>query len=143
MQLIVEYMSILPASKRKSIEKRTTYFHALLEADADGDLVLGREDWQGGLNSLRKEMEELITASTEQNQRALDQFKSEIDSEIACLRKDVVKILEEMAGDVRNIRRLQSHDGITLNGKNVARAVNAVKGIGRRGQKVVFGGQGG
>lgn len=136
-------MSILPTRKRKSIEKRTTHFHALLEADADGDLVLGRDDWQGGLNSLRKEMDDLITASIEQNQRCLEQFKTEIDSEIAGLRRDVVTILEEMAGDVRDIRRLQSHDGITLNGKNVARAVNAVKGIGRRGQKAVFGGNGG
>ena len=84
-------------------------------------------------------MEELIHASTEQNQRSLEQFKSDIDSEIAGLRRDVVTLLEDMAGDVRNIRRLQSHDGITLNGKNVARAVSAVKSIGKRGQKAIFG----
>ena len=134
-------MSILPASKRRSIEKRTTYFHALLEADADGDLLLGKDDWQGGLNSLRREMEELIKETSEQNQRAIDQLKSDIDAELSNLRKDVVSLLEDMAGDVRSIRRLQSHDGITLNGKNVAKAVKAVKSIGRRGTKAIFGDQ--
>jgi len=135
-------MSILPARKRHAIEKRTIYFHALLEADADGDLLLGREDWQGGLNAMRKEMEELINTSSEQNQRTLDQIKTEIDVELACLRSEIVSLLDEMAGDIRNIRRLQSQDGITLNGKNVAKAVNAVKTIGRRGQEVIFGEKG-
>lgn len=132
-------MSILPARKRNSIEKRTAYFHALLEADADGDLLLSKEDWQGGLNALRKEMEELINTSSEQNQKTLDQFKTDIDTELSNLRSEVLSVLEDMAGDIRNIRRLQSHDGITLNGKNVAKAVKAVKTIGRRGQKAIFG----
>lgn len=139
-ELIVEYMSILPASKRRSIEKRTTYFHALLEADADGDLLMKGEDWQGGLNSLRREMDEAIRETAEQNQRALDQAKAEIHAEISSLRRETINLLEDLAGDVRSIRRLQSHDGITLNGKNVAKAVSAVKSIGRRGTKVIFGG---
>mgnify|MGYP000293313005 CR=1 FL=1 len=91
---------------------------------------------------MRKEMEELINTSSEQNQRTLDQIKTEIDMELACLRSEIVSLLDEMAGDIRNIRRLQSQDGITLNGKNVAKAVNAVKTIGRRGQEVMFGEKG-
>ena len=138
-QLIVEYMSILPARKRRQIEKETTYFHALLEADADGDLLLMKEDWQGGLNALRRELEDRMNETSEQNQKALDQFKMEMEAEMASFRKEVVSLLEDMATDVRDIRRLQSHDGITLNGKNVAKAVKAVKSIGRRGQKAVFG----
>ncbi|CAB9511665.1 WD domain, G-beta repeat [Seminavis robusta] len=140
-ELIVEYMSILPPSKRQSIEKRTTYFHALFESDADGDLLLAKDDWQGGLNALRREMEELINATSERNQKQLEQFKTEIDSEINGLRRELVSLLEDMAGDVRSIRRLQSHDGITLNGKNVAKAVKAVKSIGRHGKKAIFGEQ--
>ena len=115
------------------------YFHALLEADEDGDLVLAKDDWQGGLNALRREMEELIQTSSEQQSKQLDQLKTEIDSEILSLRKEVVSLLEDMASDVRNIRRLQSHGGITLNGRNVAKAVQAVRSIGRHGKKAIFG----
>lgn len=139
LKLIVEYMSILPARKRRQIEKETLYFHALLEADADGDLLLAKEDWQGGLNALRREMEDHINAASEQNQKSVDHFRMEMEAEMTSFRKQVVSLLEDMAGDLRDIRRQQSHDGMILNGRNVAKAVKAVKSIGRRGQKAVFG----
>lgn len=50
LQLIVEYLALLPSWKRERIEKGTRYFHALLEADADGDLVIDHEDWHGKLS---------------------------------------------------------------------------------------------
>ena len=58
LQLIVEYMTLLTPWRRRRIEKSTKYFHALLEADADGDLVLPDDDWHGGLNALREDIEE-------------------------------------------------------------------------------------
>lgn len=52
-------MSLLPPWRRRQIERNTKYFHALLEADADGDLVIEDDDWRGGLNALRHDMEEI------------------------------------------------------------------------------------
>ncbi len=40
-------MSILPRWRRYRLEKETRFFHALLEADADGDLVVDDDDWHG------------------------------------------------------------------------------------------------
>lgn len=56
-QLIVEYMSLLPPRFRRRVETETKWFHSLLEVDADGDLLVQSEDWEGGLNTMRKHVE--------------------------------------------------------------------------------------
>lgn len=138
-ELIVEYMSILPSLRRRYIEEQTKYFHALLEASADGDLLLGNDDWEGGLIQLRREMEELIHANAERQQKAMDQLKMDIDTEISSFRREVISLLEDISDDINTIRRLQSHDGVTFNGRNISKAVKAVKSIGRHGKNALFG----
>lgn len=40
-------MTLLPRWRRSRLENETRFFHALLEADADGDLVVENDDWHG------------------------------------------------------------------------------------------------
>merc|ERR1740139_109572 len=57
--LIVEYLILIPERKRKKLESNSQYFHALLEADDHGDLLVHHEDWQGGLNALKTKINDL------------------------------------------------------------------------------------
>lgn len=68
-------------------------------------------------------------------QKLIDQMKADIDAELATLRKEMLSSLENVAEDVRKIRRAQTQGGVTFSGKNVAKAVNAVKSIGRKGER--------
>ena len=136
-ELIVEYLSILPPPKRRDIERNTRYFHALLEADEDGDLLIHKDDWQGGLNALRRDLEELNTHSAELHHHAMDELKTDMDNNIIALRKEVVSMLQDVSRDLREMRRVQKEGGVTFNGSNVAKAVRAVKSMGNNG---LFGG---
>lgn len=40
-------MALIPSWRRRRIEDETQYFHALLESDAGGDLVVEDDDWHG------------------------------------------------------------------------------------------------
>lgn len=132
-------MSLLPPQKRQQIEMDTMYFHALLQADADGDLLINKEDWKGGLNSLRREMEEIINAQAVQNKLAIDQVREELSHEMASFRREVTSMLRDLGDEVRTIRKNHAQGGITLSGKNVVNAVKAVKSIGRQGKDALFG----
>lgn len=128
-------MSLLPVWRRRIIENNTKYFHALLEADADGDLLIHKEDWQGGLNALRRDMEHMITTTAESNQKALDQIKDVLEEDLSNLKKQVVGMLQTISSDMKVLQKGQGQDGIgiTFNAKNMAKAVKVVKSIGRKG----------
>ncbi|KAI2510727.1 hypothetical protein MHU86_3675 [Fragilaria crotonensis] len=115
------------------IEKETKYFHALLEADDDGDLLINKDDWEGGLNALKKDLEELNEEAKDMNRHALEQLRAELNDDIGSFRREVVGILETLAGEVRQIKEIQSQGGVTFNGRHVARAVRMVKQIGKKG----------
>ena len=136
-ELIVEYLSILPPPKRRDIERNTRYFHALLEADEDGDLLIHKDDWQGGLNALRRDLEELNTHSAELHHHAMDELKADMENNITVLRKEMVSLLQDVSRDLKEMRRVQKEGGVTFNGSNVAKAVRAVKSMGNSG---LFGG---
>merc|ERR1712157_522221 len=89
-ELIVEYLMLLPRKKRKEIDDNSRFFHALLEADADGDLLVNSDDWQGGLNALRHDIDELHEFYTERTRHTIQQMKKEIDFELTNLRSDVL-----------------------------------------------------
>jgi hypothetical protein len=126
-------MSLLPPWKRRQIERNTKYFHALLEADADGDLVVEDDDWRGGLNALRHDMEEISDHHAGAHQKAMDQLKMDLEKELASFKKEIISTLLTLSDDVKKIQRTQSEGGVTFNGKRVAGAVNAVKEIGKKG----------
>jgi hypothetical protein len=90
--------------------------------DADGDLLVNKDDWQGGLNALRRNIEDLSESNLESQQRSLEQVKADIDSELS---------------GFKELHAIQSQGGITFSGKNVAKAVKAVKSIGQKGSSVL------
>jgi hypothetical protein len=139
--LVVEYMSLLPPWKRRQIEKEARWFHTLLEVDADGSLQVQSDDWEGGLNALRRDMEELSQTNRETNRRALEQLKSDLDVDITKFKNEIVSMLEDLADDVKFLRKVQS-SGIAYGAKqNLGKAVGgavktvggAVKSVGRKG----------
>jgi hypothetical protein len=132
-ELVVEYLQLLPPWKRRQIEKDTKWFHTLLEVDADGDLLAEKDDWQGGLNALRRNIEDLSDSNLQSQQRSLEQVKADIDSELSGFKREIARLLEDLSNDIKELHAMQSRGGITFSGKNVAKAVKAVKSIGQKG----------
>jgi len=130
--LIVEYLSLLPPWKRRQIEKKTKWFHTLLEVDADGSLQLQTDAWEGGLNALRRDMEELSGDNRESYEKALQHVKNDLNSDIGTFKKEVVSMLEDLVDDVKYLRKAQSEGLLQLDGKRVKRVVKAVKSIGKK-----------
>lgn len=124
-QLIVEYMSLLPTWRRRQIEQDTQYFHALLQADADGDLIVDDDDWQGGLAALREDIEESNEAHALAQQKALESLKSEFANDLESMRKEMVTILRDLSEDVKQLKNAQK-DGL-FSGQRAARAVKGIR----------------
>ena len=94
-------MTLLPPWRRRRIEHETKYFHALLEADADGDLVLEDDDWRGGLNALREDMEEINEKYAVAHQKALEELKTDIQQELSSFRAEVFSMLCDLSEDIK------------------------------------------
>jgi F0F1-type ATP synthase membrane subunit b/b' len=133
-ELVVEYLQLLPPWKRRQIEKDTKWFHTLLEVDADGDLLAESDDWQGGLNALRRDIEDLSDSNLHTQQRSLEQVKADIDSELSGFKTEIASLLENLSNDIKELHAMQSQGGITFSGKNVSKAV---KSIGHKGSSVL------
>lgn len=131
-ELIVEYLSVIPRFRRERIEKQTQFFHALLEADEDGDLLVNKDDWQGGLAALRKDLEDQTERETEVVRRGLEELRAELDNELSSFRREITTALHDLSADLKHLKQLQSEGGVTINGRNVARGVKVVKSIGRK-----------
>lgn len=138
-QLIVEYMSLLPKRRLKSIEAKTRYFHAMLEADAAGDLLVNKDDWQGGLNALRRDINELNEIANEETRGLVNKVKGDLTNEILTLQSDMSTALEDIANQIREVRRMQTRmsgtilgAGVQGAGKQVTTAVNTVRMIGSK-----------
>jgi WD40 repeat protein len=128
--LIVEYMSLLPHQKRRDIEKKTMWFHTLLEVDADGSLQLQADDWEGGLNALRHDIHTIADTTKMETQKAMTEMKNDLDMELNKFKKEVLTMLEGIRDDIKVVRRVQ---GIKLpDGRNVVKAVQAVQAVGQK-----------
>jgi Ion transport protein len=136
--LIVEYMTILPKWRRQQIERETTWFHTLLEVDSDGSLQVHSEDWEGGLNALRHDMEELGRLNQQSYEKAIDRLKSDLDSDQTKFKQAVVTMLEELTEDVKYLRKIQSQSILNFDGHHIKSAVRAVKSVGRKGGAAMF-----
>jgi Ion transport protein len=137
--LIVEYMSILPPWRRRQIETQTTWFHTLLEVDADGSLQVHSEDWEGGLNALRNDMEEMGKLNRLSCERAVDRLKADLDVDINKFKSEVVSKLDDLVDDVKYLRKMQSQGIMNFDPKhNIVKAVRAVKSVGRKGSSALF-----
>jgi hypothetical protein len=130
--LIVEYMSLLPPRRRRKIESQTQWFHTLLEADSDGELKVGNDDWEGGLNALRRDMAELDDASRKNHEKLFQQLKTDMEGDMASFRKQVMSTLADIQAEMKQLTRNQKEGGITFSGKRVKNVMKAVKSIGRQ-----------
>jgi hypothetical protein len=126
--LIVEYMSLLPPWKRKQIERDTRWFHTLLEVDADGDLLVNKDNWEGGLNALRRNIRDISQHDREIHHKHLQEVKADLDSKLAVFKNKVISLLEELSSDIKQLQTTQSTGGMSFSG--------AVKSIGRKGSSV-------
>jgi hypothetical protein len=129
--LIVEYMSLLPPSKRHEIERQTKWFHTQLEVDSDGSLHVQTADWEGGLNALRRDMQGLHESTVETTNKVINEMKTELDVELLKFKKEVVSLLEDMHDDLKFLRRAQAQ-GIKLDGRNVVKAVQTIQAVGQK-----------
>lgn len=139
-QLIVEYLSLLPRSRREKIEQRTRYFHALLKSDSHGDLLVNHDDpGLHALRALRRDISELNERSNEWTKKSIDQMRDSVDNEINMLRSDVLQALHVLSMDVKRLQRTQqavfnpAAGAIALGNKGVMTAVSAVTNYGKMG----------
>jgi hypothetical protein len=137
--LIVEYLTLLPSWHRKRIEDRTKWFHVLLEVDAQDNLLVKKDDWEGGLNAVRRDLLGMEQRLIDQEQKIVERVKSELDDELRNFKKEVLAALSGVSDDLKRLHTLQSEGGITFSGKNVAKAVRAVKSIRRKGGALLNG----
>lgn len=128
-ELIVEYLSLIPARKRQMIESNSKYFHALLQADADGDLLVEEENWEGSLNSLKREIAEMNEENLELTQKLVGQMKKDLDEDIQNFRREVQSTLHDITVELKNLKQIHSAGSVTSNEENVAKAVKVVRTI--------------
>jgi len=132
-KLIVEYLSLLPAARREQIEKNTRYFHALLEADSRGDLLVSKDDWQGGLNALRKDLNQLQDDSHEKVRHLFNHMRDDIDKEMMSIRNEIRQSFELLNMEVKRCQKSYAQTAppaLVLGNRGVQTAVNAVSAIG-------------
>lgn len=132
-QLIVEYMRLMPASGRRRIERNTKYFHALLEADEEGDLVVEDDDWHGGLNALRDDIEESNKMNTEAQAKAIEHLKTDFERDLAVFRSEILSVLADLAEDIKAMKKVQATGVVTTAARG---AVKAVRDIGKKGTSI-------
>jgi hypothetical protein len=132
-ELIVEYMSIIPRDKRRKIELNNQYFHALLASDGHGELLVNKDDWQGGLNALKRELTDMVEASGDATQRSINDLRVELSDEIeSMIRNQVTSVLNDVHSEVRTLsKRRRQGTPLQNTGKNVVHAVQTVHRIGQ------------
>lgn len=129
-ELIVEYLSMMPSWQRKRIEHNNQHFHALLASDGHGDLLVHKDDWQGGLNALKRELTELTVSNNEMTQQTINQLREEMKDEIAIMIKNEVgAVLNEIFMEVKEISKLQRSGQVPATGtkKVLSAAVQQVQ----------------
>jgi len=65
---------MMPVRQRKQIEQSNQYFHALLASDGRGDLLVHKDDWQGGLNALKRKLTEMTVSNSEMTHHLFHQI---------------------------------------------------------------------
>ena len=127
-ELIVEYLSMMPATHRKWIESKNQYFHSLLDSDGHGDLLIQRDDWQGGLNALKKELTELTLGHNVMTQRAIDNLRSELTDEFSSmLQNEVTSVLNNVFLELKEMSKFRQ---VSMRTRKVANAAQAAQAMG-------------
>lgn len=117
-------MSLLPTRRRRQIQRKTQYFHALFQADADGDLIVDDDDWQGDLAALREDSTESNQEHALVQQKALEVLNTDLENEMAPLRKKMVGISREFSDDVKKLGNVEKNG--LFSGQMAARALRGI-----------------
>lgn len=96
----------------------------MLESDEDGDLLVSQNDWQGGLNAMRRELQQDQLQLAEANNRAIEEMRNELNTNISNLQKQMTTMLEDLKEEVKDVKSMHSKIGLA---KNVAKAVKFIK----------------
>lgn len=86
--------------------------------------MVNQNDWQGGLNALRRELQQDQRAMNEENHRAMEQMRNELNANIADLQKQMTSLLEDLSQDMKEMKNVHAKTGLV---KNVAKAVKFIK----------------
>jgi F0F1-type ATP synthase membrane subunit b/b' len=126
-ELIVAYLSMMPSRQRKKIEKNNQYFHALLASDGHGDLLMHKDDWQGGLNALKRELTEMADSNNQITHRELTRLREELRDEVANMMKNEIGLmLNDIFMEVKEISKSQ-RTGQLPTSKKVLNAVQLMQ----------------
>jgi hypothetical protein len=122
-ELCVEYLSMMPLAHRKRIEDNNQYFHALLASDGHGDLLRHRDDWQGGLNALKKELADITDANNTVTNRAIEQLRIDLAEEFSeMLQSEVTSVLNNVFIELKELSKYRQVS------QRTRKATNAAKG---------------
>jgi len=128
-ELIVAYLSMMPTWHRKQIEHNNQYFHALLDSDGHGDLLVNKDDWHGGVNALKKELTEITEANNLMTQRAIDNLRTELADEFSTmLRSEVTSVLNNVFLELKEMSKFRQTSMRTRKVSNAAQAAHSMGG---------------
>ena len=85
--------------------------------------MISKDDWQGGLNALRRELQQDQTEIIEANQRSIEQMQNEVNNNILALQKQMTSMLEDVRDEIKEMKTMQAKKGLAT---NVVRAVKAI-----------------
>lgn len=85
------------------------------------------------MNALKDDLEENAKLHADTQLKAMETLKVEFERELADFRTELLAMLQDVAEDVRAMKKTQAEGGLTISGKRVAGAVKAVKDMRLRG----------
>ena len=128
-ELIVQYLSIMSTKQRRKIENNNKYFHALLASDGHGDLLRHNNDWHGGLNALRLQLNEISETNNISTQRAIDQLKTELTEDFsAMLQSEVASVLNNVFLELKEMSKFRQASIRTRKAAHAAQAAQTIGG---------------
>jgi len=86
--------------------------------------MVNQSDWQGGLNALRRELQQDQHEMNETYHRAMEQMRNELNTNIADLQKQMTSMLEDLSDEIKEIKDIKSKPGLA---QNVAKAVKFIR----------------
>ena len=101
--------------------------------DEDGSLQIHTEDWEGGLNALRRDMEEMSLMNKQNYEKTIARLKTDLDSDITTLKEEVLSLLGSISEDVKSLRAAQTQKLLPFDAHhNIAKVVRAAQSVGRK-----------
>lgn len=69
--------------------------------------MVNQDDWQGGLNAMRRELQQDQEEMNDANHRAMEQMRNELNTNIADLQKQMTSMLEDLSDEIKELKDMQ------------------------------------